>query len=310
MVDFKSILQEIGYDNITETSKELRMRPVYRDSDNNTVLVVYKDNGKWIDFARSVSGSFEELIRLTLKLNSIEESRKWLKDKNIEVNNEPPKPKITTPKTFDKEILLRLLKDYSYWEGRGISKGTLEKFGGGVATKGKMAGRYVFPVYDSGQKIVGFAGRDIYNNSDRAKWKLIGSVKDWVYPAFLEAQYLQNYKTAILLESLGDLLSLYEAGIANCLVLFGLNLSPAIINFLIKNDCQKIIISLNNDADFKETKAGNEGSKSVHKKLCHFFDTCQIETRLPKLANDWGDTLVKFGKEEIRKVFNDVYPGK
>jgi hypothetical protein len=305
MTDFKSILQELGYE-IVESSKELRMRPLYRDSDNNTVLLVYKDNGKWIDFARGASGSFEELVRLTLKLSSIDESIKWLKDKNIEVNNEPPKPKITTPKIFDKDILLRLQRDYSYWEGRGISREILEKFGGGVATKGKMAGRYVFPIYNCEQKIIGFAGRDIYNNTDRTRWKLLSSVNAWVYPAFLNAAQIRECKTVVLLEGIGDGLSLHTCGISNYLIIFGLNLSPAIINFLIKNDCQKIIISLNNDAGFKASNAGNENAKKIRDKLCKFFDVCQVEIRLPLLKKDWNEVLVEFGKDEIKKVFNDI----
>jgi hypothetical protein len=304
---FKEILQKLGYEQIAESSKELRMRPVYRDSDNNTVLVVYKDNGHWIDFARGASGSFEELIKLSLNLSSIEDAKLWLQKKDIVINkSNEPRAKITTPKIFDKEILLKLQKDYSYWEKRGISKNTLEKFGGGVAQKGKMAGRYVFPVYNSKDELVGFSGRDVYNNSDRCRWKHLGVVSQWVFPAFLNSQQIKENKSVILLESIGDLLSLFECGITNCLVIFGLNLSNNLLGFLIKNDCQKIIISLNNDAN-KEYNIGDISSQAIYNKLRNFFDEAQLFIRLPKLAKDWNDVLTKSGKEEIQQVFKDMY---
>ena len=43
-------------------------------------------------------------------------------------------------------------------------------------------------------------------------------------------------KELILIESIGDMLSLWSAGIKNTLVIFGLNLSPSLIGALIKID--------------------------------------------------------------------------
>ena len=42
-MDFKNILLDLGYSNIKDNGRELRMRPLYRDSNNDTVLSVRKD---------------------------------------------------------------------------------------------------------------------------------------------------------------------------------------------------------------------------------------------------------------------------
>ena len=77
----RDILSEIGY-NLQDYGKEYRARPIYRNSDNNTVLRIRKENGSWTDFKHSVGGSFEELIKISLNLKSIDEAKKFLKDKN------------------------------------------------------------------------------------------------------------------------------------------------------------------------------------------------------------------------------------
>ena len=43
MSEVKEILINLGYSNISEDSKNFRMKPVYRDSSSNTVLSVRKD---------------------------------------------------------------------------------------------------------------------------------------------------------------------------------------------------------------------------------------------------------------------------
>ena len=65
-MEIKEILQSIGYSNISEDTKNFRMKPIYRDSSSNTVLSVRKDTGSFIDFSRNLSGSFNQLIKLSL----------------------------------------------------------------------------------------------------------------------------------------------------------------------------------------------------------------------------------------------------
>ena len=72
-MDFKNILLDLGYSNIKDNGRELRMRPLYRDSNNDTVLSVRKDTGHFIDFSKNVSGSFEYLVQLTLGLENVDQ---------------------------------------------------------------------------------------------------------------------------------------------------------------------------------------------------------------------------------------------
>jgi threonine synthase len=64
------MLLSLGYSNISEDSLNYRMRPIYRESDNNTVLSVRKDTGYFIDFSKQISGSFQDLVQISLKLKS------------------------------------------------------------------------------------------------------------------------------------------------------------------------------------------------------------------------------------------------
>lgn len=76
----RDVLTDIGY-SLRDYGKEYRAKPIYRDSDNNTVLSIKKDTGRWIDFKEGISGSFEELIKLSLNLSSIDDAKKFLVDK-------------------------------------------------------------------------------------------------------------------------------------------------------------------------------------------------------------------------------------
>ena len=66
-MNVKEILCDMGYSNNSEGPKEYRMRPIYRDSDNNTVLSVKKDSGRFIDFSKGITGSIEDLIKYDIQ---------------------------------------------------------------------------------------------------------------------------------------------------------------------------------------------------------------------------------------------------
>ena len=255
----RRILQDIGC-VLTDNGREFRAKPLYRDSDNDSVLRIWKNSGQWVDFKENKSGSLEELIRLTLKLKSIEEAKQWIGSKGISSNSEEiEKPRAITKQIqyFDKSLLLKLTKNDEYWNNRGISSSTLAPFNGGVATTGKMYNRYTFPVFDNKDNIIGFSGRDVspFSLEGRPKWKHIGDKKEWVYPLKVNVEDIKKCKKIILLESIGDMLALRENGINNSIVTFGLNISAKIIYILIALNPDKIVIAFNNDSD--NNVAGN-----------------------------------------------------
>ena len=291
-VNIYQILTDLGY-KLKDYGKEYRTKPLYRESDNDTVLKIYKDSGHWFDFKENISGDFSSLVSMTLKLENPEKAKEWLKDKNFTFNRtfEPTKPLLKSTKKFDIDLLNNLELDNKYWNNRGINNETLLDFKGGIAKAGKMKNRYVFPIFDHINNIIGFSGRDITGIS-KIKWKHLGEKSDFIYPLFLNSNEIQNQKEIILVESIGDMLSLYQAGIKNVLVTFGTNLSLSILNYCLKIDVKKIYISLNNDSN--KNNAGNIAAEKTLARLRRYFDEKQLKISLP-IKKDFGE----MSKEEI-----------
>lgn len=291
-VNVYQILTDLGY-KLKDCGKEYRAKPLYRESDNDTVLKIYKDSGHWFDFKENISGDFTSLVSMTLKLEDPAKAKEWLKDKNFSFvrSFEPTKPLIKSTKKFDSEILQNLELNHQYWNKRNVTDDTLVQFKGGVAKAGKMKNRYVFPIFDINNNIIGFSGRDVTNLS-KIKWKHLGEKNDFLYPLFLNSQLIQNQKEIILVESIGDMLSLWQAGIKNVLVTFGTNLSLGILNYCLKIDAKKIYISLNNDSN--KNNAGNIGAEKTYTRLKRYFDDRQLKIALPT-RKDFGE----MNREEI-----------
>jgi hypothetical protein len=288
-VNIHEILTSIGY-TLKDFGKEYRAKPIYRDSDNDTVLRIYKDTGFWVDFKENISGDFNSLVKLSLKLQTEDEAKTWLKNKNFQYFVAPSeKPKVKDKKIFDKDLLLKLSKDHAYWINRGIEENTVQLFNGGIASAGKMKDRYVFPIFNSKNEIVGFSGRDITNKS-KIKWKHLGDKSSWCYPTFLNLESIQKTREVFLIESIGDCLSLYQADVKNTIVTFGLEISVSILNFLLKIDPIKIYISFNNDE--AKNSAGNEASKKAYNKLLRYFDPKQLVVKLPT-KKDFGEMTIE-----------------
>ena len=298
-VNVYQILTDLGY-KLKDCGKEYRTRPLYRDSDNDTVLKIYKDTGHWFDFKENISGDFTSLVGMTLKLEEPIKAKEWLKNKNFTFHQpkEVSKPLLKSTKKFDLDLLSNLENNHSYWNKRGINNETLSQFKGGVGKAGKMKNRYVFPIFDIKNNIIGFSGRDITNLS-KIKWKHLGEKNDFVYPLFLNSQEIETQKEVILVESIGDMLSLYQAGIKNVLVTFGTSLSLGILNYLLKMDIKKIYISLNNDSN--KNNAGNIGAEKTHSRLKRYFDDKQLKIALPT-KKDFGE----MNKEEILQWKNNL----
>tara|TARA_Y100000593_G_scaffold92376_1_gene183847 strand:+ start:1482 stop:2405 length:924 start_codon:yes stop_codon:yes gene_type:complete len=296
-MDFKNILLDVGYSNIKDNGREFRMKPVYRDSSSDTVLSVRKDTGHFIDFSKQISGSFEYLIQLSMGLKTIDEAKTILKDKweiNGEIKREH-RPSVSGVKIFPSSYLEKITKDHSYWRDRGISDETLDLFGGGVVHNGTMSSRYVFPIFNSKEELIGVTGRylkKIPENKNTPKWLHRGRTSEWKYPLQVNQKILKQKKEIILVESIGDMLALWEGGVKNTAVVFGLNISPSFINLLIKLDPNKIFVSFNDDSD--NNNAGNKGVEAAARKLKNYFDPHQIQVAFPT-KNDFGE----MSREEI-----------
>ena len=284
------ILVELGYSPL-DRGKEYRMRPIYRPSDNNTSLCVFKDNGFFVDYgAGNLTGSFTQLVKLSLGAEQTSQAQTFLRERGF--TPESPivsegKVKMKTPRIYPENILLNLLPDYKFFLGRGISKETLKTFKVGLAHSGKMRLRLCAPIYDEHGRIYGFWGR-WYNetppNKDIPKYKIVGPKNLFVYPRHLAHDEIRLKREIILVEGPSDVLYCWENGIKNVICLLGTKLLSGVLKYLISVSPSKIIIATNNEPDNVDDKGrpiGNTAAVEIREKLLKFFDEKQVVIHLP-----------------------------
>ena len=222
------------------------------------------------------------------------------------VSTEEPPPEV--PQTWPLSLLDRLVKDHSYWAGRGVSAEIMEEFRGGVATTGFFDGRYVIPILNPEQTlIVGFTGRLIKKEGlteweKKTKWKHKGVKASWIWGGLDD---IESSRRAILVESPGDLLALRQHGIRDTLCIFGTAMSQTVLGQLITLNPNQIIISTNMDEGKViggiTRRPGQEAAEKIRRSLTPFFDPDMIITRHPdgKSGKDWGDAST----EDIQRAF-------
>lgn len=284
-LDVKEVLTKMGYTVFSETATHYVTRPLYRDSDNNKALAVDKRTGEWFDFVERVGGNIHMLIGRTLDLKTPEKIDEFLDGKIIAVTTKDDY-ELDTVKVFDKQLLIKLKKDHSYWENRGVSVKTVATFEGGTTNNGRMKYRYVFPIFNERDDLIGFSGRSLLNYTTMPKWKHIGARNNWCYPLKWNLKHIDKHQEVILVESIGDMLSLWEAGIYNAVVTFGVTISPAVIKFLLKTDIKRILVAFNNDSN--NNMVGNDAADEQSIRLRQFFDPDQIVVAVPD-AKDFGE---------------------
>jgi hypothetical protein len=293
--EIKEILESLGY-KLTDKGNEWRSQALYRGGNNPSSLRIYKDSGVWKDFARDVSGNLIQLLKETPGGSSFIPQ---VVNGQTENSSESIEKKLTDfkyVKVFDPELLKKLKQDHSYWINRGVAKQTLMNFKGGLCYTGAMAGRYVFPIFDEGERILGFSGRSVFENNP-VKWKHIGEKKNWCYPCFLSSDQVREENWLVVLESIGDMLKLWDNGVKNSIVSFGLSQFDQIYYKIIELDPSKIIISFNNDRLRGVEDHGTKAAIKFARGLCKYFNKDKIKIIPPKTKNDFGE----MNEEEINE---------
>ena len=287
----QEILTDLGY-NLDDRGDYWQTNAIYRGGDNKTALQIYKNSGVWKDYVQETGFlPFKALVEKScedLSQQDLDKILKGLKETSLNSHSKPKTP-IVFEEVYKEDDLEKLLPHYSFYNERGISDKVLEKFKGGLSTRGQMYQRFVFPIYNDYKQIIGFAGRDMINKEGRPKWKHVGKKTKWIYPL-----YNPNFSNSdwhnqeiLLVESIGDLLSIEQNTDRKCLVTFGLDVSPSLINGLVSISPKSIIISLNNDQGNKENRGLNSSIKN-YLKLLQFFDAEKLTICLPT-KNDFGD---------------------
>ena len=221
------------------------------------------------------------------------------------IPTEEPPPEI--PQTWPLSVLDRLIKDHSYWEGRGISAEIMGEFRGGVATTGYFDGRYVIPIFNPEQSlIVGFTGRLLKKEGlteweKKTKWQHKGVKSSWVWGGLDE---IESSRRVILLESPGERLFLAMHGVRDTLCLFGTAMSQTVLGQIITLNPSQIIISTNRDEGKimggLKRFPGQEAAQKIRNSLTPFFDPEIIQVIHPQTGGkDWAESTA----EEIHRVF-------
>jgi len=304
----KSILEELGY-RLTDKGSYWQSAALYRSGDNPTALQIYKDTGAWKDYVKGTSFmAFKKLLVLTLNTNDPKELSKYINKDEVFFLAEKSKDSIQNiemEEIYPESSLSKLLPHYQFYQNRGISDTTLKKFKGGLATKGQMYQRFVFPIYNQYGQIHGFSGRDMSGKEGRPKWKHIGKKNSWAFPAHTPTKNGPLFDSVkedyvIIVESVGDCLSLNEHGFNNVLVSFGLDIQSKLLCFILNLNFKHVFISFNNDFDKKENR-GMEAAIKNYLKLLNYFDKDSIKICLPD-KNDFGDMSEKDFKNWRSKV--------
>lgn len=287
--NYGDILKSIGY-KLIDCGDHWRTKAIYRNGSGSTSVKIYKNSGVWSDFGiENGCKPFQALVEATVK----DKKRSLNIVKNISsVDTYQPKDRIEMEKVYPNECLDDLFPNYSFYKKRGISENTQRKFKVGLANIGKMYRRMTFPIYNEHSQIIGFSGRKIDDNNDFPKWKQIGKKSKWVYPVYVPEsesdEEITKKREAILVESIGDALALYENGIKNVIVIFGVSTSWQVINYLSSKELDRIIISTNNDTDSKDNN-GLIGAIKCYLKLSKIFDLERLIIKFPpKGMNDFG----------------------
>lgn len=292
----KEFLISAGYKVSEDGTGNYRTTAHYRDGGNPTSLSVNIKTGAFTDFGTGDAGSFKDLVKLISGLEIDETKLEEYIKKLKEYDFEDIVKKVKVVKKYDKSILETFLPDYNYWLKRGISIETQKLFGIGLCTSGRLYKRYVVPVFERNGDLIGFSGRyykdDLPENV--VKWKHENSSKNFLFPLHLNDEIIKKKKEIVLVESPGDLLSLWELGVKNAICLFGIKASPKVINYICGiYGLKKVWISLNDDSE-TNGGVGNSAAELLKKKLSLLINPDIIEIKLPpKPCNDWNEYLLK-----------------
>jgi len=195
-----------------------------------------------------------------------------------------PKNLTTRQKTLEK-----LSIPGYYYIDRGFSEEILTQYDIGIPKKneGHFKDRVLVPIYDmSGEFLVGVAGRTLLENV-KPKWKYNPdfAASNYFFNIWKAKPYIDETKTAILVEGQMDCVRLAEAGIFNTLGVFGTDISVNQLRILNKMGVMTVKLAFDND------DAGKKATEKAFNKLIRYFRL--EEVILPDGVNDPGEATLE-----------------
>ncbi len=310
MVDYRNILENLGY-KLIDRGSYWHTAAIFRNGDNPTAIQIYKDTGVWRDFVEdSPFAPFEALVKKTLNTNDSSLIKSILNNNSNDIEAVSSKKKLLKEeRVFESSCLKRLLPHYDFYTSpeRNISIQTLEDYQCGLATSGKFYQRLVFPIFRYDGKIHGFSGRKILESNNKSKWFHSGKVANWVYPTYttpFTSSAILNKKRVFLVESIGDSLAMYDKGIQENLVSFGLSISPKLAAHLGSLEVEKIVFAFNNDFEAEKNRGVIAAVKNIIKLSSH-LDFTKIYI-CPPHKSDFGKMTDQKDFELYLKYFDNM----
>jgi hypothetical protein len=214
----------------------------------------------------------------------------------------------------------RLIIPSPYFLGRGFKAETLTKYDiGDVKDNSKdFFGRAVVPIYSEDAKdLIGFTARSVYPECNRcrlyhdtnlkcpqneleinkcSKWRHSAgfNASNYFFNVWNAKENIRKHKTAVVVESPGDVLRLVESGVNIALGMLGTYLSDFQVSILDSLGVMNLIVMLNQD------KAGRAGTKVI-------FDLCKRHYRMfdiPIDGNDLGSLTTDVVTQDIKPIID------
>lgn len=300
--------------------------PVHEGSDNNHALSISTEMMMWRCWTRSCQETHGRdifnfvravLANRTAKEISFFDAVKYIckiykiNTKNVahrSIVEESPSELAEIVKIFDKKTCacksdcikpIKIADSSKYFEKRGFAAETLQFFGvGDYLESGAMKNRAAIPVHGKDGELVAYIGR---------------ATKSYISPKFIftkgfkKTDYLYNYHRALasivekgcvfVVEGQGDVWRLYEAGVKNCVSIFGREISDAQRQMILNLNITTMVVLTDDD------QAGRESKFKIQRQFSRM-----LSLKFPMLSKkDIGEMSIEQVKELILPQVRGCY---
>lgn len=198
-----------------------------------------------------------------------------------------------------REKYLRTLTSSStYLLGRGFSEGILNEYEVRHYTgyTKLYISRSIIPIFDEKNRhLRGFTARSERNQEPKWVYSTGFSTSTNLFNYTFASKYIRKSRRCIIVEGPLDVFRLREAGINDCVAIFGANAWNDYKRYLLdKLGVMKLVVVLDND------EAGLAGREKIRKEAGRFYNIMDIV--LPDSVNDVADMSIEQVKELFRKV--------
>lgn len=285
--------------------------PVHGGQGNN--FVFYPDRGTWKCWSHNCEQDYGSDLT-GLVMGSLSCSRENANKYIYNLTADSPsyrknlaKPRVTTNKVIDPNVLYGADHSVEYFRNRGFLDSTVKHFTGFLCKnpKKKLYGRAVVPLFDDLGNLVGFTGRSIADGTP--KW--LHTPKNLrksliLYNLNIARKHLKN-NTIILVEAPLDVWRLHECGVYNAVALLGTTISNEQIALLKKHGVTKTIVLTDPDEAGMRSVLARGG---LFNRL--FEADFSVHTLRHLLYDDIGDTPIEYVNKNIKPKIMEIVNDK